>query len=175
MIGQTVSHYRIVKELGHGAMGVVYLAEDLNFNRLVAIKTLNALNGWDNQQQRRRFQREAEAASTLKHRHIATIYEFGKTSEGDPFIVMEFVDGDDLADLMRKETLTISRSLQIIKEVAEALEEAHQHGIVHRDIKPSNIALNRAGDVRVLDFGLAKHIEIESTTPVDPDRLTLLN
>jgi serine/threonine protein kinase/ATP/maltotriose-dependent transcriptional regulator MalT len=175
MIGLTVSHYRIVKELGHGAMGVVYLAEDLNFNRLVAIKTLNALNGWDNHHQKRRFQREAEAASTLKHRHIATIYEFGKTPEGDPFIVMEFVDGDDLADLMRKETLTIPRSLQIIKEVAEALEEAHQHGIIHRDIKPSNIAINRAGQVRVLDFGLAKQIEIESTTPVDPDRLTLLN
>jgi len=175
MIGQIVSHYRIVKELGHGAMGVVYLAEDLNFNRRVAIKTLNAFKGWDNQQQRRRFQREAEAASTLKHRHIATIYEFGKTPEDDPFIVMEFVDGNDLADLMRKETLTIPRSLQIIKEVAEALEEAHQHGIIHRDIKPSNIAINRAGQVRVLDFGLAKQIEIESTTPVDPDRLTLLN
>jgi serine/threonine protein kinase/Tfp pilus assembly protein PilF len=175
MIGQTVSHYRIVKELGHGAMGVVYLAEDLNFNRRVAIKTLNALKGWDNHHQKRRFQREAEAASTLKHRHIATIYEFGKTPEGDPFIVMEFVDGDDLAVLMQKEALTISRSLQIIKEVAEALEEAHQHGIIHRDIKPSNIAINRAGQVRVLDFGLAKQIDIDQTGPVDPERATILN
>lgn len=175
MIGLTVSHYRIVKELGHGAMGVVYLAEDLNFNRRVAIKTLNALKGWDNNHQKRRFQREAEAASTLKHRHIATIYEFGKTAEGDPFIVMEFVDGDDLAALMRKESLTIPRSLQIIKEVAEALEEAHQHGIIHRDIKPSNIAINRSGQVRVLDFGLAKQIEIDQTGPVDPKRATVLS
>jgi serine/threonine protein kinase/tetratricopeptide (TPR) repeat protein len=170
MIGKTISHYRIVKELGQGAMGVVFLAEDLNFNRLVAIKTLNGLKGRDNQQQKRRFQREAEAASTLKHRHIATIYEFGKTDESEPFIVMEFVDGDDLADLMRRETLTVPRSLQIIKEVAEALEEAHQHGIIHRDIKPSNIAINSAGQVRVLDFGLAKQIEAEAGCPVDPER-----
>lgn len=82
-------------------MGVVYLAEDLNFGRLVAIKTLNALNGWDKHHQRRRFQRKAEAASTLKHRHSSIIYEFAEIPEGDPFIVMEFVDGDDLADLMR--------------------------------------------------------------------------
>lgn len=175
MIGQTVSHYRIVEELGHGAMGVVYLADDLNFNRRVAIKTLNSMKGSDNRQLRRRFQREAEAVSALKHRHIATIYEFGKTDEGEPFIVMEYVDGDNLADLMLKEKLTIPRSLQIIKEVADALGEAHRHGIIHRDIKPSNVAINRAGEVIVLDFGLAKQIQIEPADPANPDRQTLLN
>ena len=175
MIGKTVSHYRITEEVGHGAMGVVYLAEDLNFNRRVAIKTLNAMKGADSQQLRRRFQREAEAASALKHRHIATIYEFGKTDEGEPFIVMEYVDGDNLADLILKEKLTIPRSLQIIKEVADALGEAHRHGIIHRDIKPSNIALNRQDQVIVLDFGLAKQIQSEPVDPQDSNRKTLLN
>src|SRR5258706_8930795 len=174
MIGQTFSRCRIIKELGKGGMGVGYLAEDLNMKRCVAIKTLNAMKGSDNRQQRRRFQREAEAASTLKHPHIATLYELGKTSEGEPFIVMEFVDGEALAELMLKGTLAIRRSLKIIKEVAEALGQAHRQGIVHRDIKPSNIAINRDGQVRVLDFGLAKQIELTPNLD-EPERQVLLN
>lgn len=175
MIGQTVSHYRIIERLGEGGMGVVYLAEDIVLGRRVAIKTLTATTGPGNQHFRARFLREARAVSALSHPHIATIHDYGETTEGQPYIVMEFVKGETLADLMLKETLTIPRSLKIIKEVAEALAEAHRHGIIHRDIKPSNVAINHRGEVKVLDFGLAKQIDLGSVSQSDPERQTLVN
>lgn len=155
MIGETVSHYRILEELGHGAMGVVYLAEDLNLKRRVAIKTSLSNPG--------RFLREAQAASALSHAHIATIHDYGKTDKGQPYIVMEYVEGQTLADLLSKQSLSIPRSLQIVREVAEALSEAHRNGIIHRDIKPSNIAISERGVVKVLDFGLAKQLSLEES------------
>ena len=175
MIGQTFSHYRIINELGKGGMGVVYLAEDTVLGRRVAIKMLTDTKGGGNQHFRGRFLREARAVSALSHPHIATIHDYGETNEGQPYIVMEFVKGETLAELMLKETLTIPRSLRVIKQVAEALAEAHRHGIVHRDVKPSNIAINHRGDVKVLDFGLAKQIDLGSVSTSEPERQTLLN
>jgi serine/threonine protein kinase/Tfp pilus assembly protein PilF len=175
MIGQTVSHYRIIEQLGEGGMGVVYLADDTVLGRHVAIKTLTNTKGTGNQHFRGRFLREARAVSALSHPHIATIHDYGETDEGQPYIVMELVKGETLAELMLKETLTIPGSLKIIKQVAEALAEAHRHGIVHRDIKPSNVAINHRGDVKVLDFGLAKQIDLDSISPADPERQPLLN
>ncbi|HYR74665.1 MAG TPA: tetratricopeptide repeat protein [Pyrinomonadaceae bacterium] len=172
MIGRTISHYRIVEKLGEGGMGVVYVAEDTLLGRRVAIKTLTAARGLGEQHFRSRFLREARAISKLSHPHIATIYDYGETGDGQPYIVMELVAGSILGELMHKEELTIPRSIEIIKQVAEALAEAHRHGIIHRDIKPSNIAINERGNVKVLDFGLAKEIEIG---PSDPEAQTRLN
>src|SRR6185436_3388363 len=160
MIGQTISHYRIVSKLGEGGMGVVYLAEDTLLGRHVAIKTLTE-GGLGRQHFRTRFLREARAVSALSHANIATIYEYGETPQGDPYIVMEFVRGQTLADLISKHNLTLERALEIIIDVALALGEAHRHGIVHRDIKPSNIAIAENGQVKVLDFGLAKQVETD--------------
>lgn len=158
MIGETVSHYRILDKLGEGGMGVVYLAEDIVLGRRVAIKTLSIGSGTNNQHYRKRFLREAQAASKLSHPHIATVYDFGETTGGEPYIVMEFVQGKTLCELIREKSLTITRTTQIIGEIAEALSEAHSHGLVHRDIKPSNIVVNERGSVKVLDFGLAKEV-----------------
>lgn len=162
MIDKTISHYRILRELGAGGMGVVYLAEDTLLKRRVAIKMLNASGNGNGHQYRTRLLREARAVSQISHSHIATIHEFGDTPDGHPFIVMEFIDGETLADVIKRKALTIQRTIEIISQVAEALSEAHSHGIVHRDIKPSNIAINHRGEVKVLDFGLAKQIEAET-------------
>jgi serine/threonine protein kinase len=174
MIGRTISHYRILEKLGEGGMGVVYLAEDTVLGRRVAIKTLTTRGG-DNKHFRTRFLREARAVSALSHPHIAHIYDYGETEDDEPYIVMELIKGTTLGDLMAKETLTIPRAIEIIKEVAEALGEAHRQGIVHRDIKPSNVAINERGSVKVLDFGLAKQIDIGAGNPIDAEQRTLLN
>jgi serine/threonine protein kinase/Tfp pilus assembly protein PilF len=175
MIGRTLSHYRITEKLGEGGMGVVYLAEDIVLGRQVAIKTLTAERTGDNQHFRTRFLREARAVSTLSHPHIATIYDYGEDESGEPYIVMELIKGRTLGDLMLKEKLTIPRAIEIIKQVGEALSEAHHHGIIHRDIKPSNVAINDRGNVKVLDFGLAKQLDLRAVQTTDSDRQTLLN
>lgn len=175
MIGQTISHYRVIERLGEGGMGVVYLAEDTLLGRRVAIKTLTNSAGPGNQHFRTRFLREARAVSALSHPHIATIYDYGETDDGKPYIVMELVRGETLGELMLRETMTIPRAVEVIKEVAEALAEAHSHGIIHRDIKPSNVAINHRGEVKVLDFGLAKQIDPGPIDPSAPERQTLLN
>jgi tetratricopeptide (TPR) repeat protein len=172
MIGQTISHYRIVEKLGEGGMGIVYIAEDTILGRRVAIKTLTAGRNAADQHFRGRFLREARSISRLSHPHIAIIYDYGETDDGQPYIVMELIKGDTLSQLMTREALTIPRVIEIVEQVAEALAEAHRHGIIHRDIKPSNIAINERGDVKVLDFGLAKEIEIG---PSDPEAQTRLN
>jgi serine/threonine protein kinase/tetratricopeptide (TPR) repeat protein len=172
-VGQTISHYRIVDKLGEGGMGVVYLAEDINLGRRVAIKTAKCKP--DDYAFLNRFLREARAASLLSHQHIATIYEYGKTDDGQPYIVMELVGGKSLSELMRAGALSIPQTLKIIQQVAEALAEAHRHSIVHRDIKPSNIAINERGVVKVLDFGLAKRINGEKIDSSDLDQLRMLN
>lgn len=174
MIGRTISHYRIVEKLGEGGMGVVYVAEDTHLGRRVAFKTLTTRGG-DVQHFRARFLREARAVSALSHPNIAAIYDYGETEEGNPYIVMELIKGETLSDLMHKEKLTIPRSIEIIKEVAEALGEAHSQGIVHRDIKPSNVAINERGKVKVLDFGLAKQLDPGPLDVLDPEQRTLLN
>src|SRR5436853_4855083 len=137
MIGQTVSHYRILEKLGEGGMGVVYLAEDTHLGRRVAIKFPAAATS-EERNFRARFLREARSISTLSHQHIAAIYDYGETSsdgngKGQPFIVMELVKGESLADLMHEGALTLKHAVEIIADVAEALTEAHSHGIIHRD------------------------------------------
>ena len=174
MIGKTISHYRIVEKIGEGGMGVVYVAEDTVLGRRVAIKTLTIKPGQNEQHFRTRFLREARAVSALSHPHIATIHDYGETKDGKPYIVMELVRGQTLGDLMLGESLTIARAIEIIKQVAEALAEAHRSGVVHRDIKPSNVAIDHRGAVKVLDFGLAKQLNLESLSTSDPERQTLL-
>ena len=168
MIGQTVSHYRILEKLGEGGMGVVYLAEDQHLARRVAIKFLTSTD----HHYRARFIREARAVSALTHQNIAIVHDYGETSSGQPFLVMEFVKGKSLSELL-EEGLTLRRSVEIVSSIAEALAEAHHHGIVHRDIKPSNILVNERGQVKVLDFGLVKHLFDPPSSEVDLDAQTI--
>jgi len=175
MIGQTISHYRIVEKLGEGGMGIVYIAEDTLLGRRVAIKTLTTGRAAKDPHFRSRFLREARAVSALSHPHIATIYDYGETADGEPYIVLELVRGETLGELMLTEKLTIPRALEIIAQVGEALGEAHRHGIVHRDIKPTNVAMDHRGNVKVLDFGLAKQIPTGPVNVSDPDRPTLMH
>lgn len=156
MIGQIVSHYRILSKLGEGAMSEVYVAEDMRLKRQVAFKVLT--DKLDLPQFRTRMLREAQAISSLNHSHIATIYEYGETPKGQPYIVMELVKGQTLTDLLRSGILTLVRALEIVEQITQGLAEAHRHGIIHRDIKPSNIALSERGEVKILDFGLAKRL-----------------
>src|SRR6266566_3936057 len=174
MIGRTLSHYRVLEKLGEGGMGVVYLAEDTLLGRRVAIKTIHSRAGAEDRLFRARFLREARAVSALSHPHIATIYDYGETEEGEPYIVMELIKGETLGELMLTDTLTISRAIEIIKQVGEALAEAHRQGIIHRDIKPTNVAINERGYVKVLDFGLAKQVALEAADITDPERQTLM-
>lgn len=163
MIGRTVSHYHILSELGAGAMGIVYLAEDTRLKRHVAIKMLTTEYLERANQNHSRLLREARAISQINHPNIATIYDLGETADGQPFIAMEYIEGETLADILKHKRLSVSRSVEIIAAVASALSEAHSKGIIHRDIKPSNIIVNKRGDVKVLDFGLAKQTKINQS------------
>lgn len=173
MIGEIVSHYRILEKLGEGAMGVVYAAEDTHLGRQVAIKFLSSSTS-DTHHFKARFLREARAVSQLTHPNIAMIYDYGETAEGYPFIVMEKVKGRPLSELLEENDLTLARAVEIIEDVADALGEAHELGIVHRDIKPSNVFITERGQVKVLDFGLAKQLNEEHSQAADPDARTLL-
>ncbi|HVC99084.1 MAG TPA: protein kinase, partial [Pirellulales bacterium] len=161
MIGKTVGHYHITDKLGAGGMGEVFLAEDTRLERKAAIKFLPAELAAD-PERRQRFLIEAKAASALNHPHVCTVYDVGETDDGLPFIAMEFVEGQSLDALVKKGPLEISRVVEIAVQVADALDAAHSRRIVHRDIKPGNISLNERGQVKVLDFGLAKRMPRES-------------
>jgi serine/threonine protein kinase/tetratricopeptide (TPR) repeat protein len=167
MIGKTISHYRILSQVGEGGMGVVYVAEDTILGRRVAVKIPHA--GKDEAHYRARFLREARAVSNLNHKNIAAVYDFGETDEGRPYIVMELVSGQTLGELLAGPGLSLARAVEIMREVADALAEAHRRGIVHRDIKPSNVVVNDRGGVKVLDFGLAKQLDEELTPSATPD------
>ena len=159
MLDRTISHYHITSQLGEGGMGVVYEAEDTNLGRHVALKFLTpAMAGDEGLLQR--FQREARAASSLNHPNICTIHGI-EQFESEHFIVMELLDGESLADRIRRGALDIDSVLTLGVQIVDALESAHSKGIVHRDLKPANIFVTSRGQAKILDFGLAKMSNVD--------------
>jgi serine/threonine protein kinase/tetratricopeptide (TPR) repeat protein len=171
LLGKKVSHYRVLEVIGGGGMGMVYKAEDLRLGRRVALKFLPEELAED-PVSLLRFEREAQTASSLNHTNICTIFEI-EEYEGKPFIVMELLDGQTLRDrllALGPETLLQDDLVDIAVQICDGLEAAHTHGIIHRDIKPANIFLTKSGPVKILDFGLAKLIEMDGSVEHEPER-----
>jgi len=158
MIGQTISHYKIIDKLGEGGMGIIYKAEDIKLKRTVALKILPESFTHD-EESKRRFIFEAQNASSLQHNNICTIHEIDETPDGQFFIAMDYYEGETLKSKIGKEMLSLDEIIKIITQIAEGLSKAHEKGIIHRDIKPANIFITKEGIVKILDFGLAKKID----------------
>ncbi len=164
MIGQTISHYKILEKLGEGGMGVVYKALDLRLQRKVALKMLPASLAGLSKSDRERFLREAQATSSLDHPNICTVYEIDETPEGHVFIAMALYEGETLAEKIKRGPLDHEDVLRIGSQVGLGLQAAHEQGIVHRDIKSANIMLTKTGQVKIMDFGVAKYASAEGIT-----------
>src|SRR3954464_9762759 len=162
MLDQTVSHYKITGKLGAGGMGEVYRASDSKLNREVALKVLPQEFARDSERMAR-FKREAQLLASLNHSNIATIFGLEETN-GSFALIMELVEGETLADRIAQGPLPLDEALPIAKQIADALESAHEKGIIHRDLKPANVKINPDGVVKVLDFGLAKALEGQSSS-----------
>jgi serine/threonine protein kinase len=162
MIGTKLAHYEIDSHLGAGGMGEVYLANDSKLGRRVAIKVLPAAFASD-AERLSRFRREAQVLASLNHSNIAHIYGLEESGE-TRFIVMELVEGETLQARLQRGPVPVDESLAIAKQIAEALDAAHEKGVVHRDLKPGNVMLTTEGKVKVLDFGLAKAYETRGWT-----------
>ena len=162
MEGQTLLHYRVLQRLGGGGMGVVYKALDTLLNRPVAVKFLPPEMTRDDEA-RQRFVLEAQAASALDHPNICTIHEIASTSDGQMFIVMAFYDGETLKKRIERGALSVHEALDVAVQVAQGLAKAHTAGIVHRDIKPANLMLTKDGFTKIVDFGIAKLVDLSQT------------
>jgi len=158
MIGQTISHYKILQKLGEGGMGIIYKAKDLKLKRTVALKVLPESFTQD-EESKKRFIFEAQNASSLQHNNICTIHEIDETPDGQLFISMDYYEGETLKNKICRELLCIDEIINITTQTAEGLNKAHENGIIHRDIKPANIFITKEGVVKILDFGLAKKID----------------
>ncbi len=162
VVGQTISHYRVVAKLGEGGMGIVYKAEDTTLERTVALKLL-AQHLLNDEEAKERFLREAKAAAALSHPNICTVYEIAE-GDGKTFIAMEFVKGETLEERIAAGPLTLKDALDIGRQVADGLEAAHEENIIHRDIKPANVMVDAKGRAKVMDFGLARLTEASRLT-----------
>ena len=162
MIGQTVSHYRILERLGEGGMGVVYKAQDTHLDRPVALKFLPPHLGTD-PDVRARFIQEAKSASSIDHSNICTILDIDETDDGRLFIAMSCYEGESLKDKIERGPLPIEDAVDYAIQIAQGLSLAHEAGIIHRDIKPDNVMITRRGVVKIVDFGLAKMAETSLT------------
>ena len=160
-----IGPYRAIRQLGAGGMGEVFLAHDEELGRNIAIKLLPADVATD-AEQLTRLRNEARSASSLNHPNIVTIYEIGRDDSARAFMAMEFVDGQTLRELMRGGAMPVRKALQIAAQLADGLAAAHKRGLVHRDLKPENIMITSDGVVKVLDFGLAKSLDVNSDTNV---------
>jgi len=172
--GGQIGPFRIERELGRGAVGVVYLAHDTKLDRSVAIKSLPA-EVMANPKARSRFSREARLLASVNHPNIATIHEVLEEAEGVGYLVLEYVPGQTLAERIAKSKLKLQEALTISLQIAEAVAAAHEHDVIHRDLKPGNIKITPEGKVKVLDFGLAKAVGVEAaaqqSTITEPGRV----
>ena len=166
MIGKTLGHYRVGEQLGRGGMGEVYVADDVNLNRKVALKFLPDAFAGDPERMAR-FEREARLLASLNHPNIAAIYGL-EQAEGKRFIVMELVEGETLAQRIGKGALPVEDALAICRQIAEGLEAAHETGVIHRDLKPANVMIAEGDKVKILDFGLAKPYEQDADSSQSP-------
>src|ERR1700694_1648319 len=173
MIAESIAHYRIIRKLGAGGMGDVYLALDTKLNRKVAIKVLRP-DSLVEEHLKKRLLREAQAAAKLDHPNICAVYDVNEV-DSVTFIVMQYIEGETVAEKMERAPLPVTTALAIAEQAAEGLAEAHAHGILHRDIKPHNIMITPRGQLKILDFGLSKQMRSSDSVDFEAPTATLLS